>query len=225
MNIFALSADPVESAKQLLDKHVIKMPTETCQMLHTNILYMQFVKSRGKEPQLKDLKAFHKTTGSELMKPAMLNHPSTIWARQSIANFHWLYQHGIALCEEYTYRYDKVHGSQDRIITGMRERYNIDYIFPHSGLTPVTIAMDDLFRLDEKMYYNSNPNATGWDFVIASYRHYYLEGKWRIAEWRNDRRPEWFPSNHCAIKYNVGVRAYNSKNPKYPQTELSEELK
>ena len=92
MNIFALSADPVESAKQLLDKHVIKMPTETCQMLHTNILYMQFVKSRGKEPQLKDLKAFHKTTGSELMKPAMLNHPSTIWARQSIANFHWLYQ-------------------------------------------------------------------------------------------------------------------------------------
>ena len=225
MNIFALSEDPVESAKQLLDKHVIKMPTETCQMLHTNILYMQFVKSRGKEPQLKDLKAFHKTTGSELMKPAMLNHPSTIWARQSIANFHWLYQHGIALCEEYTYRYNKVHGSQDRIITGMRERYNIDHVFPHRGLNPVTIAMFDEYRIDLKEYSQKNPNWTGWDFVIASYRHYYLEGKWRIAEWRNNRKPEWFPSNHCAIKYNVGVRAYNSKNPKYPQTELSEELK
>ena len=223
MNIFALSADPVESAKQLLDKHIVKMPTETCQMLHTNIIYMQFVKSRGKEPQLKDLKAFHKTTGSELMKPAMLNHPSTIWARQSIANFHWLYQHGIALCEEYTYRYNKVHGSQDRIITGMRERYNIDHVFPHRGLTPVTIAMFDEYRIDLKEYSQKNPNWTGWDFVIASYRHYYLEGKWRIAEWRNNRRPEWFPSNHYAKKWNVGVRAYNSAKPrKYPMNLMEE---
>ena len=226
MNIFALSADPVESAKQLLDKHVIKMPTETCQMLHTNILYMAYRQTYDKEPQLKDLKAFHVACGSKLMKPAMLNHPSTIWARQSRQNFVWLYEHGLALCQEYTHRYDKSHGSLDRILdVNIPEDLIFRHGYPHSGLTPVTIAMDNLFRLDEKMYYNSNPNATGWDFVISSYRHYYLEGKWRIAEWRNNRRPEWFPSNHCAIKYNVGVRAYNSKNPKYPQTELSEELK
>ena len=75
MNIFALSKCPQESARQMIDKHVIKMPTETCQMLHTNILYMQYVHTHGKEPQLKDLKAFHQEIGSELMKPAMLNHP------------------------------------------------------------------------------------------------------------------------------------------------------
>ena len=40
MNIFALSRNPVEAAQQMIDKHIIKMPTETCQMLHTNILYM-----------------------------------------------------------------------------------------------------------------------------------------------------------------------------------------
>ena len=41
MNIFALSKCPVESAQQML-KHVVKMPTETCQMLHTNMLFTLF---------------------------------------------------------------------------------------------------------------------------------------------------------------------------------------
>ena len=223
MNIFALSVCPTESAEQMLDKHVVKMPTESCQMLHTNIIYMQFVEVNQSEPSLAELKAFHKSIKSELMKPAMLNHPSTIWARQSIANFHWLYQHGIALCEEYTYRYDKRHGSHDRIITGMRERDNINHSFPHSGLTPVTIAMFDEYRLDEKKYYNRNPNAKGWDFVVASYRNYYLEGKWLMAEWRNNRRPEWFPSNWFAIKHNKEARAYNSAQPrKYPMPIMEE---
>lgn len=223
MNIFALSKCPAESAHQMIDKHIIKMPTETCQMLHTNILYIKYVQEHGKEPQLKDLKAFHQEIGSKLMKPAMLNHPSTIWARQSIANFHWLYQHGMALCDEYTYRYGKRHGSQDRIIIGLRTlQENDSFGFPHSGLTPVTIAMDDSYRIDLDEYSQRNPNWTGWDFVIASYRHYYLEGKWRIAEWRNDRRPEWFPANWVAKKYNVGIRAYNAIGRKYPKQLMEE---
>jgi len=223
MNIFALSDDPVESAHQMLDKHIIKMPTETCQMLHTNILYMQYIQDCGKEPQLKDLKRFHKQIGSKLMKPAMLNHPSTIWARQSVANFHWLYQHGMALCEEYTLRYGKRHGSHDRIIYGIWNWGGDGYIFPHSGLTPVTIAMDDSYRINLEEYTQRNPNWTGWDFVIASYRHYYLEGKWRIAEWRKDRRPNWFPANHFAKKWNIGVRAYNSAKPRKYPLQLMEE--
>ena len=223
MNIFALSECPEESAKQMIDKHIIKMPTETCQMLHTNILYFKYVQTYGKEPQLKDLKAFHFRLGMELMKPAMLNHSSTIWARQSIANFHWLYQHGVALCEEYTYRYGKRHGSHDRIINGMKHlEENDSFSVPHSGLTPVSITMDDSYRIDLDEYSQRNPNWTGWDFVIASYRHYYLEGKWRIAEWRNDRRPEWFPANWVARKYNVGIRAYNARKPKYPKILMEE---
>ena len=64
MNIFALSTDPVKAAEQMIDKHVIKMPTETCQMLHTNILYMAYRQTYDKEPQLKDLKAFHVACGT-----------------------------------------------------------------------------------------------------------------------------------------------------------------
>ena len=62
MNIFALSKCPEESAQQMIDKHIIKMPTETCQMLHTTILYMQYVKKHREELQLKQLKS-HKEIG------------------------------------------------------------------------------------------------------------------------------------------------------------------
>ena len=218
MNIFALSRSPQESARQMLDKHIVKMPTETCQMLHTNIVYMQYVHTYGKEPQLKDLKAFHQEIGSELMKPAMLNHPSTIWARQSLDNFDWLLYHGVSLCGEYTHRYEKEHGTQKRIVDcGLYREFIENHNYPLDELTPVSIAMDDMYRIE-------NIFDDEWDFVIESYRHYYLEGKWRFAEWRKDRRPEWFPANHFAKKYNVGVRKYNERNPKFPRLELSEEL-
>ena len=217
MNIFALSKDPKEAAEQMIDKHIIKMPTETCQMLHTNIIYMQYIQEHGKEPQLKGLKAFHKSTGSKLMKPAMLNHPSTIWARQSRDNFKWLFQHGIWLCREYSYRYEKRHGSEIRIRDVHKYKEILgEHPYPMQELTPITIAMDDKYRIKNDFY-------DEWDFVIESYRNYYLEGKWKFAEWkREDRRPEWFPANWVAKKYNVGVRAYNATNPKYKLKEMEE---
>jgi len=149
-----------------------------------------------------------------LMKPAMLNHPSTIWARQSIANFDWLYQHGLALCEEFTLRYGKRHGSHDRIIMGMREYGDTKHSFPNKGLTPVSIAMFDKYRLDEKEYYNRNPNAKDWDFVIASYKHYYLQGKWEFASWKTSP-PNWWPKDHynnmMAKKVAAFNKTYNAK--------------
>jgi hypothetical protein len=203
MNIFALSTSPQESARQMIDKHVIKMPTETCQMLHTNILYMQYVQEHGKEPQLKDLKAFHQEIGSELMKPAMLNHPSTIWARQSLDNFDWLLYHGVSLCGEYTHRYEKEHGTQKRIVDcGLYRKFIDNHNYPLDKLTPVTIAMDDSYRIE-------NTFDDEWEFVIESYRHYYLEGKWKFAEWRMNRRPDWFPANQYEIKYNEWALAFN----------------
>ena len=198
MNIFALSRCPVESAQQMLDKHVVKMPTETCQMLHTNLLFTTFKGLYGFEPSLKELKVFHEQFNSKLMKPAMLNHPSTIWARESLHNTKWLYEHGLALCEEFTFRYGKTHGSEQRILD---MDINLKDAFS-SKATPVKIAMFDKYRIE-------NTFDDDWEFVIQSYRHYYLEGKWRFAEWRKDRRPNWFPANQYEIKYNEWALAFN----------------
>ena len=222
MNIFALSKDPIESAQQMLNKHVVKMPTETCQMLHTNALFMEYTDRHGQEPTLRQLKEYHALMDSNLMKPAMLNHPSTIWARQSIHNTLWLYNHGMALCEEYTERYGKEHGSFNRML-----QTPIEFDADTTLATPVLIAMADEYRLDRDVFYNTARVQYGieydeWDFVIESYRHYYLEGKWKFAEWPEGKMPDWWPKNHYAVKYNKGVRAYNATKPKYPMLLLEE---
>tara|TARA_R100000388_G_scaffold12978_2_gene10722 strand:- start:17397 stop:18041 length:645 start_codon:yes stop_codon:yes gene_type:complete len=200
MNIFALSKCPTESAQQMIDKHVIKMPTESCQMLHTNALFMDFVDRYGYEPSLRRLKEYHEEEQSILMKPAMLNHPSTIWARQTDNNTMWLFQHALALCEEYTVRYGKVHGTYERILHTPIE-YDADYKLA----TPPLIAMADEYRI---------PNTYGehcWEFVIDSYRHYYLEGKWRFAEWKTER-PIWWPVNHINMRWNAMFDRINKQN-------------
>jgi len=203
MNIFALSRSPIESAQQMLDKHIVKMPTETCQMLHTNHLFFGFVELYGYEPSLKELKQYHKDMNSNLMKPAMLNHPSTIWARKSMHNAKWLYEHGLALCEEYTYRYGKKHGSESRI-KDMKNFYIESASWERA--TPVDIAMFDKYRIPNDM------EVHNWDYVIKSYRHYYLQGKWRFAAWRKNRRPEWYPENWYAVQFNKEVRSFNERN-------------
>ena len=200
MNIFALSKDPVESAQEMLDKHVVKMPTETCQMLHTNGLFNEYVERYGKEPSLRQLKNYHEEIESTLMKPAMLNHPSTIWARQSIHNTMWLFEHGIALCKEFEFRYGKEHGSYSRTLQTPME-YDADSTLA----TPVDIAMADVYRI------NNEYGEHCWEFVIDSYRHYYLEGKWKFAEWRNERMPNWWPKDHFKNKRNKEIMAFNER--------------
>jgi len=197
MNIFALSRNPYKSAEEMIDKHVIKMPTESCQMLHTNVLFADYVKHYGEEPSLAELKQFHRDIGSNLMIPAMLNHPSTVWARQTDDNARWLYEHAKALCDEYTKRYGKEHGSEARI-------YDISHeIHVHSdwkNASAVTIAMDDKYRLD----YNNDIDM--WDFVNKQYQHYYLEGKWKFASWKTEV-PKWWPKNHIKKKWNIEFEA------------------
>ena len=211
MNIFALTRCPIQSAEQMIDKHVVKMPTETCQMLHTNALFHEFVDRYGYEPTLRRLKEYHEETDSILMKPAMLNHPSTIWARQNTDNTLWLYQHGIALCEEYTHRYHKRHGSQDRIL-----QTPMDFDADSNLATPISIAMFDVYRINREDY----PSLSDWEFVVESYRHYYLEAKWRFASWKNRDLPTWWPKDHISKKFAPIREAYLNKMKEYRRNAL-----
>ena len=91
MNIFYLSEDPNEAAKYMYNKHVVKMILESAQLLCT-----AHIISDGETADV-PYKATHK------------NHPSAIWARESVSNYIWLYDHMIALGNEYTRRYGKKH--------------------------------------------------------------------------------------------------------------------
>ena len=102
MNIFVTDPDPLESARVLPDKHVVKMPLETCQMLA--VVYSKWHFDWGD-----DLLPKKDGTPYNTEKGAFRGHPCTIWAAQSIANTAWLIQHGFGLLQEYEHRYNKIH--------------------------------------------------------------------------------------------------------------------
>jgi hypothetical protein len=106
MNIFVTDSCPIQSARNLPDKHIVKMPLETCQMLA--IIYSDWYYGVGK---------LYKSDGTPYRTAhgAFRNHPCTIWAADNQYNLAWLIMHGLALCEEYTLRYHKVHTCQDVI--------------------------------------------------------------------------------------------------------------
>ena len=100
MNIFFLDTDTKQCAKYHCDKHVVKMPLESCQML--SIIFSKWYYDWG---------TINKMDGTpyNTQKGAFRNHPCTAWAGQNIYNTAWLIMHGNALAFEYYLRYGKIH--------------------------------------------------------------------------------------------------------------------
>ena len=106
MNIFVTDPCPIQSARNLPDKHIVKMPLETCQMLA--IIYSDWYYGVGK---------LYKQDGTPYAtkRGAFRNHPCTQWAADNEYHLAWLIRHGYALCHEYNLRYNKVHTCLDVI--------------------------------------------------------------------------------------------------------------
>jgi len=154
MNIFVLDTDQEKAAHYHVDKHVVKMPLETAQLLCT-VHHLSGTKS-----DMIPYRATHK------------NHPSTKWAAESLSNYKWLVELGIRICEEYTYRYEKVHKCEE--VVRWCEK-NIPDI-PDSGLTSFAQAMpDECKRAD----------------AVEAYREYYKKSKSHLFSWRKRGKPSW----------------------------------
>lgn len=153
MNIFVLDYNPVKAARYQCDKHVVKMPLETAQLLCS-------VFPAGDAPY----------------KRTHYNHPCSIWTRESIENFNWLVKHGIALCDEYSFRYGREHKSKDVILWCAKNIKKLQ--FPQTKKTCFAKCFDEKYHVG---------NAR------ESYREYYLKEKKRIAKWEKGRpMPSWF---------------------------------
>jgi hypothetical protein len=96
----------------------------------------------------------------------------------SAMNYNWHYAHFIALCDEYTHRYGKVHLT-DRLL---REKLAIaPNNIKCAGLTPFALAM--------KLY----PECIYPDDPVRSYRAYYQTKQERFGMvWTKRDVPEWF---------------------------------
>lgn len=149
MNIFVLDISPIACARAHADKHCVKMVLETAQLLST---------------------AIRLTGGDYGYKATHKNHPCSIWARTTKANFGWLQHLGMELCWEYSHRYGKVHKCESII----RDAPN-DTI-PNGGLTPFAQAMPDEYK-------NEDP--------VLAYRSYYLNEKYNLLIYTNRQPPDW----------------------------------
>ena len=154
MNIFYLDHDPKICATYHNDKHVVKMVLETAQMLST---------------------VQHHNGITAPYKPTHANHPCTKWAATSTQNYKWLLEHGIALCEEYSHRYNKEHKCE-QLITGP---LSLIPILPTEKLTPFAQAMPEQHKREN---------------AVDAYRQYYIQHKARFAKWTNRVPPHWWPS-------------------------------
>ena len=159
MNIFVTDTSPIQSARNLPDKHIVKMPLETCQML--SIIYSDWYYGVGK---------LYKSDGTPYRTAhgAFRNHPCTQWAAANQYNLAWLIAHGIALCNEYTARYNKRHTCYDPIIQAVAI---YDLCFDDSvsqsyrKVTHFTRAMPESIKFDTtidtitayKQYLNTKP--------------------------------------------------------------------
>ena len=95
MNIFYLDKDPIKAAQVQYNKHVVKMILESAQMLCT--AHHHYTELLSQDDSYIPYKKAH------------YNHPSTIWCRENSEQYLWLYNHMIALGNEYTKRYNKIH--------------------------------------------------------------------------------------------------------------------
>ena len=175
MNIFVTDPSPTVSAQVLPDKHIVKMPLESCQMLAI-VCSEKWGHGYGE---------IHKKDGEpyNTEKGAFRGHPCTIWAAESIANTAWLIQHGFGLLEEYTHRYGKIHSCQTAMNAAEKvfEEKTGRTLLCHKEATPFAFAGPDVFKYD-----------TSID-TLTAYKRYISSKPWAASNYLRDpsKKPNW----------------------------------
>lgn len=168
------------------DKHVVKMILETAQLLSTThrILDGKEIKSirtmkNGKKRAHKSWVHSDKHMNEHLYSASHVNHPCAIWLRESPANYDWTYQLFLALCEQYTLRYGKMHLSQLKLVDVIDKapRKYKDRSLP---FTQPPQAMPDVYKVKGDS--------------VSAYRAYYIGDKVAFAKWAKipNSEPEWW---------------------------------
>jgi hypothetical protein len=175
MNIFYLHPDPKTCAEYHVDKHCVKMILETCQLLSTAHRVLDGVETMAKSKTGRNVKRWVLPDNRETIvySATHMNHPSAVWCRQNRDNYYWLWCLLKSLCDEYTYRYGKIHKCQE---TGLVDQLKW---FPnnlkHGAFTEPTPAMPDQYK---------TPGNS-----VKSYHNYYNNEKQRMFAWKQRSIP------------------------------------
>jgi hypothetical protein len=185
MNIFYLDSDPKTCAQMHCDKHVVKMIIEYAQLLSTahRVLDGTVSDTISASGRRKKVWALADHRDSVLYTATHVNHPSAIWCRENLENYHWLYRLFHELCHEYTYRYGKVHACA-RLLDELRfppTKIPLGQFFAPTPAMPPELKILADVRIPGRKYN-----------VLKSYHNYYIQEKASFAKWKNRNIPEWF---------------------------------
>ena len=183
MNIFYLDNDPKKCAEMHVDKHSIKMILEYAQLLSTAHRVLDGTQSVGlsKTGRKQTRYILSDKRESILYSATHISHPSAVWCRQTDSNYIWLSKLLKACCEEYTYRYGKIHKVES---SGLLKElfWNPPKNITNGNFTEPTPAMPDECKV---------PGDS-----LQSYHNYYVMNKQHLWSWKgkiNKRtEPNWF---------------------------------
>ena len=187
MNIFVLSKDPFEAARLQCDKHVVKMIVESAQMLSTTHRLldgtMELVPSKSGKRMVKYFKLPDERENL-FYKNVHETHPCTLWTMKNSMNYFWHYEHFTALCDEYTYRYGKIHSTDTLLREPLKRLPNNISLFGNQTEHPLAMK--------------ANPECM-MDDVVESYRAFYQTKQDRFKMvWSKRPTPEWFEVRKAA---------------------------
>ena len=175
MNIFYIDEDPVEAARMMVDKHVVKMILESAQLLstaHRVVDGEEFVDaSSGRKKKVWKLDDKRDTI---FYSATHINHPSAVWARSAVENYNWLVDHLFALSDEYTYRYGRRHLTMTKMALEIKSP---PFGLKEWDMTPMPSCMP------KELIISDNP--------VENYRNYYKYGKANLHKWTKREAPAW----------------------------------
>lgn len=165
MNIFVLHEDPYVAASWAIAKHVVKMPLESAQMLCTAHRVLDGEEYTELSPGGRNMKRWRLPDDRDevLYKAAYVNHPCSVWMRESSGNYEWAIDHWCGQLDEYTRRYGKEHKSGQMLPWLAKVPNNI----AQSAMTPFAQAMPDKYKNE---------------CAVKAYRDYYLGDKAHLFE-------------------------------------------
>lgn len=151
MNIFYLDHDQKKCAQMHTDRHCVKMILEYAQLLCTTHHVVDRYLDDDGWVVYENEELRHK-----LYKETHIQHPSAIWTRKSTQHYNWLYKLFCELCDEYTYRYNKVHKSDTKLREILK---NPPKLLEDNGFVQPYQAMPMVYKMEDsidayRLYYN-----------------------------------------------------------------------
>jgi len=200
MNIFYVDLDPAKAAQALHNRHIIKMISESCQLLSVwasrwtpmdrgklsfmtdeqHAAMMAEVEAADFDPEVTDAMA-EVPPDVPWTGISHQNHPAALWLSEGLGNVRWLVEHLKAMVDEYDFRYP---GNKDKferarvIVPAMR--YWLGKFVTLNHTCPKACFPDK---------YKHEPLDR--ENVMQGYRDYYLSEKIAGNEWGKREPPSW----------------------------------